>query len=62
MEALALALSRPTVSPVAVADFRKLRRSMSSPARAKFGNERAVPEIVHQNRKKMKAYEIIRKI
>jgi hypothetical protein len=38
MEALALALNKPTVSPVAVADFKKLRRSMSSPVRAKFGN------------------------
>ena len=28
MEALALALNRPTVSPVAVADFKKLRRSI----------------------------------
>jgi hypothetical protein len=37
MEALALALRRPTVSPVAVADFKKLRRSMSSPARTNFG-------------------------
>jgi hypothetical protein len=50
MEALELALNIPTVSPVAVADFKKLRRSTSSPAKAKFGNWRAIPKIVHQNR------------
>jgi hypothetical protein len=54
VEALSLALSRPTVSPVAVADFKKVRRSISSPARAKFGNWRATPEIVHQNRNNTK--------
>jgi hypothetical protein len=55
MDALAVARDRPTASPVAVADFKKLRRSMGSPARAKFGNQRAIPEIVHQNRNKTKA-------
>jgi hypothetical protein len=37
MEALALALNRPAAIPVAVLDFKKLRRSIGSPARTKFG-------------------------
>src|SRR6266496_752971 len=36
MEALALAWCKPTASPVAVADFKNLRRFMSSPATARF--------------------------
>jgi len=39
MEALQRVLSRPTASPVAVADFKKLRRSMGAPASANFGND-----------------------
>jgi hypothetical protein len=38
MEALALLLYNPAASPAAVADFKKLRRSIGAPARAKFVN------------------------
>ena len=54
MEALALALNRPTVSPVAVADFKKLRRSISCSGKGEVRQLRAIPEIVHQNRNNTK--------
>src|SRR6478736_723227 len=58
MAAFALDLKRPTASPVAVADFKKLRRFIVALRQGKFG---ATPEIVHQNRNDTKAKEIIRK-
>jgi hypothetical protein len=38
MNAWAVALQKPAASPVAVADFKKLRRSIGTPATTKFGN------------------------
>jgi hypothetical protein len=35
---VAVPLPKPTTSPVAVADFKKLRRSINAPAITKFGN------------------------
>jgi hypothetical protein len=54
MEAFALALNRPTANPVALADFKKRRRSIQPSGSAKFGNWRGIPEMVHQNRNNTK--------